>query len=649
MRTVSKLNLATLSLAALFTWGTLGVEARAALLASGDINTAIDPLGYGVPGQDPSLGGDLIIGQTDVAGLFINQQFEPGPLIVTGDGIVGEQQGSIGAVDMSEFFSDWLIGGELVVGQEGIGTIDIHDSAKLQVGDATFAFGTNPPSSSPSTVITAGGLATIGQYITGLGTVTLDGVAGSRLVVEDLIVGDYGVGNLIASSRASVYTQKGYIGNGDGSVGYVSLTDLGTRWTVGENTTSNNMEGRLTIGNLVGQGEIGLADREDQLGQGQGTLRIANQALVQISDELIIGLTGHLQLETKGRLRILPTSEATVDSDFDVVDAITNLGVISGDGYIDFVGVVDGPTSSDIVSTRALTFLNAATGEIRNTSNAYGQGGTGTIATNQREKLIFNGNALNGDLLINNGTIESLGGEMEFNVPVVNNFEVVARDAVMRFKNGLVSGATGTIVIGGESTIHGTIDLSLGGAIEVLPSSDVAVIGDLIFSTASIVRLVVGEDTGAMTITGAVDLAGAALGLSYAGAQAPVAGDTYEILRATGGLTGAFANNPVNDGSGSNWDINYVGNSVFAIYLGAAVGIPGDFDGDGDVDGLDLLAWQRDPSIGNIADWQANYPSPLTAPLGNLASVPEPGTIVLLLSAAMACIGRKRNQASRQA
>jgi T5SS/PEP-CTERM-associated repeat protein len=620
----------------------MGIEARAALQASGDINVAVDPLGYGIPGQPASIGGNLIIARTDVAGLFINQQFEPGPLIVTGDSIVGEQQGSLGAVDITEFFSDWLTGGDLVIGQEGIATVDVHDSGKVQVGNANYAFGSNPASDSPSTVITNGGLATIGQYNTGLGTMTLSGVAGSRLVVEDLIVGDYGVGNLIASSRASVYTQKGYIGNGDGSIGYVSISDLGTRWTVGENSTNNNMEGRLTIGNLVGQGEIGLADREDQDGQGQGTLRIANQGLVQVSDEVIIGLKGHLLLETKGRLRILPTSEATTDSDFDVTDAITNLGVISGDGYVDFSGVNDGPNNPDTVSTRALTFLNTASGEIRNTSNAYGQGGTGTIATNQREKLVFNGNALNGDLLTNNGTIESLGGEMEFNVPVVNNLEVVARDAVMRFKNGLVNTATGTIVVGGDSTIHGTIDLSLGGAIEVLPSSDVALIGDLVFSTASIVRLVVGENTGAMTVTGAVDLAGAALGLSYAGGQAPEAGDTYEILRATGGLTGTFANNPVNDGSGSNWDLNYIGNSVFAVYLGAAVGLPGDFDGDGDVDGLDLLAWQRDPSIGNIADWQANYPSPLTAPVGNLAAVPEPGTMMLFLTAVLGMAVRKR-------
>jgi hypothetical protein len=34
---------------------------------------------------------------------------------------------------------------------------------------------------------------------------------------------------------------------------------------------------------------------------------------------------------------------------------------------------------------------------------------------------------------------------------------------------------------------------------------------------------------------------------------------------------------------------------------------PSDFDQDGDVDGEDFLLWQRDPSVGSLADWEANY------------------------------------------
>ncbi len=61
--------------------------------------------------------------------------------------------------------------------------------------------------------------------------------------------------------------------------------------------------------------------------------------------------------------------------------------------------------------------------------------------------------------------------------------------------------------------------------------------------------------------------------------------------------------------------------------------LPGDFDDDGDVDGRDFLVWQRNPPVGNLADWQANYGTgiPLTAAV---SVVPEPSALVLLLGCA---------------
>jgi hypothetical protein len=63
-----------------------------------------------------------------------------------------------------------------------------------------------------------------------------------------------------------------------------------------------------------------------------------------------------------------------------------------------------------------------------------------------------------------------------------------------------------------------------------------------------------------------------------------------------------------------------------------SMALPGDFDFDGDVDGRDFLAWQRNPGVGNLADWQANYGvGMLTA--ANTA-VPEPGSAILLMALA---------------
>jgi hypothetical protein len=66
--------------------------------------------------------------------------------------------------------------------------------------------------------------------------------------------------------------------------------------------------------------------------------------------------------------------------------------------------------------------------------------------------------------------------------------------------------------------------------------------------------------------------------------------------------------------------------------------LPGDFDADGDVDGRDLLAWQRDPGLGELADWQENYDT-VTPDLGAI-SVPEPasaGMAGVILMVAIAC------------
>jgi hypothetical protein len=67
-------------------------------------------------------------------------------------------------------------------------------------------------------------------------------------------------------------------------------------------------------------------------------------------------------------------------------------------------------------------------------------------------------------------------------------------------------------------------------------------------------------------------------------------------------------------------------------FLPAAPVGDGDFDGDGIVDGHDFLMWQRDTSIGNLADWEANFGS--GAPLASAVAIPEPTSVVLLLGLA---------------
>lgn len=74
-------------------------------------------------------------------------------------------------------------------------------------------------------------------------------------------------------------------------------------------------------------------------------------------------------------------------------------------------------------------------------------------------------------------------------------------------------------------------------------------------------------------------------------------------------------------------------------YLTITIPNPGDFDFDGDVDGRDFLIWQRNPSVGDLADWQANYGAGSLSVLSDLhggeanpaSVVPEPGVFTLCL------------------
>ena len=73
--------------------------------------------------------------------------------------------------------------------------------------------------------------------------------------------------------------------------------------------------------------------------------------------------------------------------------------------------------------------------------------------------------------------------------------------------------------------------------------------------------------------------------------------------------------------------------------------LPGDFDGDGDADGRDFLAWQRGESpsplsAADLADWQAAYNGGALS--ASATAVPEPTTCVTLLGLVIAALTGRR-------
>jgi hypothetical protein len=82
------------------------------------------------------------------------------------------------------------------------------------------------------------------------------------------------------------------------------------------------------------------------------------------------------------------------------------------------------------------------------------------------------------------------------------------------------------------------------------------------------------------------------------------------------------------------WDLRVEGNLLLLEVVSAPM-LPGDFDSDGDVDGVDFLRWQRtDGTAAGLTDWQTDYGAPSSAAAA-ATSVPEPSSLLLLLTSCL--------------
>jgi hypothetical protein len=127
-------------------------------------------------------------------------------------------------------------------------------------------------------------------------------------------------------------------------------------------------------------------------------------------------------------------------------------------------------------------------------------------------------------------------------------------------------------------------------------------------------------------------------------AATPTDGDIVKILEVTGAPSPGdwldYTALTIDPASSEGWSIDTSGlANVLQVKYTASAGLDGDFDGDGDVDGADLLVWQRDTSVGLLSDWQTNF-GDTTPPA--VAAVPEPFSIGLLSLGLLALIGVRR-------
>ncbi len=191
---------------------------------------------------------------------------------------------------------------------------------------------------------------------------------------------------------------------------------------------------------------------------------------------------------------------------------------------------------------------------------------------------------------------------------------------------------TGGATFGGTGLSSGTT-VNSGGTLAPSVSDGQLTLGGLSLGSGSTWKMGVGEGLGNHLIVLDSASLGGNLVIDLLDGFVPELSDMFTLLTADT-LVGALANVADGsrldtlDGEGSflvryNGTNNSVVLSEFAVH--------GDFDFDGDIDGADFLLWQRNPSIGDLADWQSNFGIPSNSIAASSSTVPEPRSMAILL------------------
>ncbi len=484
----------------------------------------------------------------------------------------------------------------------------------------------------PSSVVTSD-LAIIGRDLTGIGYAVVSGfdtATGSGAVwnTNNIIVGSSGTGTLeILDGGIVTVDFAGNPGTGDliigqnhDSVGTVVVSGRGSLLRLGDDAFIGH--------NTSGPGGTGTLIIEDE------GFVVATNGAGSAVDTVAIGARGRVELDN-GRLR---------------AEDLDNNGAIVGHGRID----------------SEMTIANLVAGRFE-----VGPG----------DRMVVNGGTSGNLGFDNDGEVVVVGGQMDFLEQFTNSNQAAAvtllngvvhfpipttgfgfdsTGGVLASTGGVndiygsvrIQGASSRIVVAGESTavFHEPVTNS-GSTIEVFPGSTAVYLQGLTTTgsgSALSVHLADPDedpDFGSVEVSGAAALDGT-LQVQLAGGFVPSLGDAFQILTAASGLTGTFSNAllpPLS--SGLDWELQYNPDSVVLSVISTV--LPGDFNADGIVDAADYVVWRKtDGSQEGYDLWRTNFDRTAGSGSGAAgsagAAVPEPAGIVLVISALLVGVFRRR-------
>ncbi|MBA3480907.1 MAG: PEP-CTERM sorting domain-containing protein [Pirellulales bacterium] len=256
-----------------------------------------------------------------------------------------------------------------------------------------------------------------------------------------------------------------------------------------------------------------------------------------------------------------------------------------------------------------------------------------------------------------NPTINVVSGahELQAAVSVLNNTAVtVAASSTLDVNSSVALGGR-TLTNSGAGVLNLNVGVTGGGAVSnsgTLGTAGATPIAANLTSTGTLQVDLGVANTDRFNITGTATLSGL-LDVVMEPGFTPTG--SYTVLTSTGALNATGLTLHPSDLSA--FTLSIAGNSV-VLTTGGSVGIPGDFDGNGTVNGADLTQWRGDFGINDESDadgdndsdgndfliWQRNLGQ--TAATPTAASVPEPASLLLVAMTLAACGALARRRCS---
>jgi fibronectin-binding autotransporter adhesin len=566
----------------------------------GEGRPALDFPPFGtLPGVPPIAPSQITFrnGTLNTGGLWASSNSLEGVGVINTDTIVGDENLTFNSEDDSQNLVryDSLPGQNITINIEpsnpsntaplGVG---IKNAASLRIADGR---------------IVASGDGYLGYESGSLGSASVSGAETIWKNSKTLYVGRNGHGEMEILNGAAVESNSTFIASGDGSVGNVCLRDLGSKFT--------------TLHLEVGK-------------RGQGSLRVENGATLN-SDVSVIGYYAESDVTVTG-----PGSNWNVSNDvFFIGRNIYSLGKLY---------VKQGATVSSnygfigrFANSEGLAVVCGASSKWQLSRHIYiGAEGEGTLEIVDGGR-VSSGVGYIGDDSTGIGSVVVTGAGSTWDT--LGGLYVGRRgDGILRIEDqGIVRTDSGKIAWHSSSTGEAYVN-GLGAAWHN--------IGDLIIGLDGDATLSI-KNRGVVTVSGILSIDVDSDNDSYinmaTGGLLALKGDADDSLSQFLGLiNGTDAIRywnawlaswaPLTTATyGTDYTLEYLTTGQLTGYTALTVLTPeppGDFDGDGDIDGRDFLAWQRNPSVGDLADWRANYG---TGSLSAVTAVPEPNSFALFL------------------